>query len=132
MTDMHSIEMLLTPPQCFNHGPCFMWPYMVVGEALLPQKPALLLKHTATARERSCVQWPCSPKGGSAASRHRRVEMLTSHKQMHSCNALVTAVDISTLVGASVLVSSLGDAECAAGVVADRSLLAFPFDLGLS
>lgn len=58
--------------------------------------------------------------------------MVTSHKQMHSCNALVTAVDMSTLIGARIPVSGLGNSECAAGVVAGCILLAFPFNFGLS
>lgn len=57
---------------------------------------------------------------------------VTSHKQMHSCNALITAVDISTLIGACIPVSSLGNTERAAGVVAKCILSAFPFNFGLS
>lgn len=51
---------------------------------------------------------------------------------MHSCNALVAAVDISTLIGAGIPVSGLGNTERAAGVVAECILSALPFNLGLS
>ena len=58
--------------------------------------------------------------------------MVTSHEQMHSCNALVTAVDISTIIGACIPVSGLGNTERAAGVVAECILSACPFNFGLS
>lgn len=64
----------------------------------------------------------------------RRLEegsMVTSHKQMHSCNALVAAVDISTHVGACIPVSGLGNAERAAGVIAEYILFGLPFNFGL-
>lgn len=51
---------------------------------------------------------------------------------MHSCDALVAAVDVSTPIGACIPVGGLGNAERAAGVVAEHILSAFPFNLGLS
>ena len=67
----------------------------------------------------------CQPTWGEGST-------VTSHKQMHSRDARVAAVDISTLVGARIPVSGLGNAERAAGVVAECILSAFPYNFGLS
>lgn len=58
--------------------------------------------------------------------------MVTSHEQMHRCDALVAAVDVRTLIGACVHVRGLRDTERDAGVVAGRMFLGVPFNLRLS
>lgn len=57
---------------------------------------------------------------------------VTSHKQMHGRDALVTAVDVNTLIGACVHVRGLWDTEYAAGVAAGCMFWGFPFNLRLS
>lgn len=57
---------------------------------------------------------------------------VTSHKQVDGCNALVTAVDITTTVGACIPVSGLGNTESADGVVTEGILFAIPCNFRLS
>lgn len=53
---------------------------------------------------------------------------VTSHEQMHGCNVLVAAVEVSTLIGACIHVRGLRNTERAAGVVGGRMLLGVPFN----
>lgn len=53
--------------------------------------------------------------------------MVTSHVQMHRCNTLVAAVDVSTPIGACVSVSGPGNTERAAGMVGELFRVPFNF-----
>lgn len=108
-----------------------MWAYMVVGKPLPHQEP-VLLPQIHTEPQMTCVMAALPERQLLCQHRWEEGNVFTSHKQMHGCNALVTAVEISTLIGARIPVSGLGNTERAAGVVAERILLAFPFNFGLS
>lgn len=111
-----------------------MWTQVVVGEALPHQEPALLPKHTHkhSTAERTCAV-AVLPGGRLLCQRMwEERSRVTSHKQVDGCSALVTAVDITTAIGACIPVSGLGDTERADGVVAECILFAIPCNFRLS
>lgn len=98
----------------------------------LHQEPALLPKntHKHSTAGRTC-QWLPGRRlfcQGMWEERSR----VTSHKQVDGCNALVTAVDITTAIGACIPVSGLGNTESADGVVTEYIFFGIPCNFRLS
>lgn len=124
---MHETQ-LCTLPQCFSHGPHFMW----VSHWPTRSLHGFPHTHTTTAIERTCVMAALPERRPFCQCMWEERSTVTSHEQMHCCNALVTAVDISTIIGACIPVSGLGNTERAAGVVAECILSAFPSNFRLS